>query len=303
MMWQTGHSETEAITNWQKEYDQPMFTALFAELLQKRAEHPPLVPHADEDRQTHQRPPTVDFPYRGKVYRMETNAGPPKRHIVLPNGTVLVVCQWNGRVPSCLADIRRSLEPMLPHRIAEQFDALEAFEIPLLPGQTTKAMAFLDWEGQRYAVDYDSHALVKLPDGRLYRVKTCSLGDPVEIKTLTPFDPSDSYMPYQLEHFGTTPAIPVAPDYPGMAHEPRDLRIRFAIQGERFVLSHEAYEQRKGIVSVPGHGFYQIGIYLESSPIQLGRLAPLPTGDYEEVAAALRIADAIDVEPYEPQRR
>ena len=49
---------------------------------------------------------------------------------------------------------------------------------------------------------------------------------------------------------------------------------------------------------VPDYGYYRIGIYLESSPVQLGRLSPLPADEYDPrgVAAALRFADAVDVE-------
>jgi hypothetical protein len=306
MMWQTGHSEAEAIANWQKEYDQPFFAQLFAQVLQQRAEHPPLVPHAPEGQTSIQRPPSVDFPYRGKLYRMETNEGLPKRHIVLSNGTILVVIGWNGRVPSLLADIRRSPEPMPPHRIAEQLDALEAFEIPLPAGQTTKAMAVLDWQGQRYAVDTDSHALVKMPDGQLYRVHTFhDRKEPQRIAEIIPFDSTDSYMPYQLETFGTTPAIPMPSDYAGMAHEPRDLRIRFSYRGEEYIVSDEAYEQRMGTLFIPEHGYFCIEGYLESMPVQLGGLQPLrgsPKAS-EKVAVALRLTDAVDVEPWVPDER
>jgi hypothetical protein len=305
-MWQTGHSEAEAIANWQKEYDQPFFAHIFAHLLQQRAEHPPLVPHAPEGQTSIQRPPSVDFPYRDKLYRMETNEGLPKRHIVLSNGTILVVIGWKGRVPALLADIRRSPEPMPPHRIAEQLDALEAFEIPLPPGQSTKAMAILDWQGQRYAVDTDSNALVKMTDGQLYRVHTFhDGGEPVRIAEIIPFDPEDSYMPYQLEHFGTTPAIPMSPEYPGMAHAPRDLRIRFFYRGEAYIVSDEAYEQRMFTLFIPEHGYFSIGSYLESMPVQLADLQPLhgsPKAS-EKVAVALRLADAVDVEPWVPDEQ
>ena len=301
LMWTTGHSESEAIDNWLREYDQPTFAAIFASLLQERAKHPPLVVTGTENPKAAQRPRTVEFPYRGKLYRITTNEGLPKRHIVLPNGTILVVCQWTGRVPAVLADIRRSLEPMAPETIAARLDGVLAQEIPFPPGQTMKAMAILDWGGQRYAVDHDSNALVEMPDKRLYRIETISLGDPMEVKTLLPFDPTHSYMPYQLEHFGTTPAIPVAPDYPGMAHAPRDLRIRFNYRGERYILSHETYESRKGIVFIPNHGYFRIGGYLESMPVQLSGLEPLASSpDPEQVAVALRLADAVDVERWEP---
>lgn len=301
-MWRTGHTEAEAIANWKKEYDQPFLEPIFTDVLQERAEHPPLVPHAPE--QTIQRPPSVDFPYRGKLYRMETNEGLPKRHIVLSNGIILVVCGWNGRIPALLSDIRRSPEPMPPHRIAEQLDALESFEIPLPPGQTTKAMAVLDWQGQRYAVDDDSNALVEMPDRRLYRVHTFhDGGEPKRIAEIIPFDPTDSYMPYQLEHFGTTRAIPMPSDYPGMAHAPRDLRIRFSYRGERYIVSDEAYEQRMSILFIPDHGYFRIGSFLESMPVQLAGLQPLAGSPRagEKVAVALRLADAVDVEPWESE--
>src|SRR5258707_7670028 len=306
MMWKTGRSEAEAVALWQKEYDQPFFARVFAHLLQERAKHPPLVPHAPGEQPATQRPPSVDFPYRGKLYRMETNEGLPKHHIVLSNGTILVVCRWNGRIPALLADIRRSPEPMPPHRIAEQLDALEAFEIPLPAGQTTKAMAVLDWQGHRYAVDDDSNALVKMPDGRLYRVHTFhDGGEPKRIAEILPFDPDDSSMPYQLEHFGTTPAIPMPPDYPGMAHAPRDLRIRFSYRGDEYIVSDEAYEQRMSILFIPEHGYFRIRGYLESMPVQFSGLQPLTSSPpaSEKVAVALHLADAVDVEPWVPDER
>lgn len=307
MMWQPGHSADEAIANWQKEYDQPFFASLFAHLLQERTKHPPLKRSEPPEGQVAvQRPPSVDFPYRGKLYRMETNEGLPKRHIVLSNGTILVVSGWNGRIPALLADIRRSSEPMPPHRIAEQLDALEAFEIPLPAGQTTKAMAVLDWQGQRYAVDDDSDALVEMPDGQLYRVHTFhDGGEPKRIAEIIPFDPTDSYMPYQLEHFGTTRAIPMPPDYPGMAHAPRDLRIRFIYRGEEYIVSDEAYEQRMGMLFIPDHGYFSIGMFLESMPVQLSGLQPLAGSPpaQEKVAVALRLADAVDVEPWVPDEQ
>lgn len=224
MMWQTGHSEAEAIANWQKEYDQPFFAQIFAQVLQQRAEHPPLVPHVPERQTSIQRPPTVDFPYRGRLYRMETNEGLPKRHIVLSNGTILVVCGWNGRSPATLSDIRRSPEPMHPSRIAAQLDALEAFEIPM------------------------------------------------------------------------------APDYSVMARPPRDLRIRFSYRDEKYIVSDEAYEQRMGILFISDHGYFRIKGYLESMPVKLAGLQSLagPPPPSEKVAVALRLADAVDVDPWEP---
>jgi hypothetical protein len=305
LMWAEGHSEDEAVTNWQREYDQPAFASLFISLLQERAKHPPLTHQAPDDHQKLQRPPTVDFPYRGKLYRMETNEGLPKRYIVLSNGTILVVSRWNGRIPALLADIRRSPEPMPLHRIADTLDALEAFEIPLPAGQTTKAMAVLDWQEQRYAVDDDSNALVEMPDGQMYRVHTFhDGGEPKRIAEIIPFDPTDSYMPYQLEHFGTTRAIPMPPDYPGMAHAPRDLRIRFSYRGEAYIVSDEAYEQRMGILFIPDHGYFRIGGYLESMPVQLVGLQPIAGSPpaSEKVAVALRLADAVDVGPWEVEQ-
>ena len=44
---------------------------------------------------------------------------------------------------------------MSPETIAATVDGVLAEEIPLLPGQTAKAMAVLDFEGQRYALDHD----------------------------------------------------------------------------------------------------------------------------------------------------
>ncbi len=297
VMWAIGHSEDEAIENWLQQYDQPILYPVFDSVLQERATHPRITEEtADEHRL--QRPVTVDFPYRDKLYRIETNEGLPKRHIVLPDGRVLVVCGWVGRVPAALADIRRSPELMSPHEITGALDGVLATEIALPPGQTTKAMAVLDFEGQRYAVDHDSDALVEFPDGRLYRSHSYYPEEPVRIADIIPFDPTDSYMPHQMEMFGTTPAIPVAPDYPGMAHEPRDLRIRFSYKGKHYILSHEAYEQKKFIVFVPDHGFFRIGIYLESMPVKLGDLRPLsvPPTTYENVAAAVRLVDAVDAD-------
>jgi hypothetical protein len=306
MMWQTGHSEAEAVANWQREYDQPLFAPVFAHLLQQRARHPPLVANASKEQATFQRPQSVDFPYRGKLYRMETNEGLPKRHIVLSNGTILVVCRWNGRVPATLSDIRRSPEPMPAHRIAEQLDAHEAFEIPLQPGQTTKAMAILDFQGQRYAIDHDSAALIKMPDGRLYRVQTTSGGEePVRIAEIVQVSPTDPKIVSRLEQWGMTPAILMPPDYSGMAHQPRDLRIRFRHQGERYILSNEAYENRIWTIYIPDHGYFRIGMYLESMPVQLADIQPL-TGTpaaSEKVAVALRLADAVDAEPWMPDDR
>lgn len=296
MMWANGYSEREAREKWLQEYDQPNLAPIFLSILQARAKHPRITPEDTPARKSIQRPATVDFPYRGRLYRIHTNEGLPKRHIVLPNGTILVVCQWAGRVPAALADIRRSPKPMPPETIARQLDGVLAEEIPFLPGQTTRALAILDFEGQRYAVDARSNALLELPDGRLYRVETVSLGEPGRVEKITPVD-----MPSQRETLERTPALPVASDYPGMAREPRDLRIHFVIQGERFVLSDEAYEQRKWIVYVPDHGFYRIGIYLQSCPVKLGELSPLPADhcDPQGVAAALRYADAVDVGPWE----
>ncbi len=307
LMWAEGHSEDEAIANWQREYDQPAFASLFTSIQAERAKHPSEARVvSSEERTPFQRPLTVDFPYRGKLYRMETNAGLPKHHVVLSNGTILVVCGWNGRVPALLSDIRRSPEGWAPHRIAQELDALEAFEIPLPAGQTTKAMAVLDWQGQRYAVDDDSNALVEMPDGRLYRVHTFhGGGEPKRIAEIIPFDPTDSYMPYQLEHFGTTPAIPMPLDYPGIAHAPRDLRIRFSYRGDKYIVSGEAYEQKMGILFIPDHGYIRIRSYLESMPVQLSGLQPLAGSPpaSEKVAVALRLADAVDVEPWVPDEQ
>jgi hypothetical protein len=308
LMWAQGHSESEAAENWLQQYDSPSFSSLFASILQERAKQPRITVEDAESSTPIERPATVDFPYRGKLYRIATNEGLPKRHIVLPNGTILVVCRWTGRVPACLADIRRSPEPMASETIALQLDGVLAEEVPLQPGQTTKAMAILDFEGQRYAIDYGSNALIEMPDGRLYRIEATHYPEePVRIATIIPFDPHHSSMPYQLERFGKTPAIPVAADYLGMASRPRDLRIRFTHQGERYILSHEAYEQGKWIVYIPDYGFFRIGIYLESMPVQLGELSPIASSiassqsNRDNTAVALRVADAVDVEPWREQ--
>jgi hypothetical protein len=299
IMWETGNSKDEAGENWLKEYDQPSFSPIFTSLLQKRAKHPQTTIEDTKTCKPIERPATVDFPYRGKLYCIATNEGLPKRHIVLPDGTILVVCGWIGRVPSALADIRRIPLSMAPKVAAEQLDGVLAEEISLLPGQTTQPMAILDFEGQRYAVNHCSHALVEFPGGRLYRIEATYPEEPVRIADIVPFDPDYHYMSYQLKNFGKTPAVPVPSSYPGVANEPHDLRIHFIVQGERFVLSHEAYEQKKWIVSVPNHGFYHVGIYLKSMPIQLGDLSLLPDGYYNpsDVATALRYADAVDIAP------
>lgn len=296
-LWARGYSEEEAIANWLKSYNQLTLAPVFDSILQERAKHPRITIEGAEHQNAIQRPVMVEFPYRGKLYRFATNEGLPKRHLVLPNGTILVVCRWTGRVPSALADVRRGPEPMAPSLIAEALNGSLAEEVPLAPGQTTKAMAILDVEGQRYAVDVGSEALVEFPHGKLYRMHSHYQEEPVRIANIIPFDPADSYMAHQLQRFGKTPAIPVTPDYPGMANEPRDLRIHFRIQGERFVLSHEAYEQRKSIVYVPDHGFYRIGLYLQSLPVQLGDLSPVAIEACQpnSVAAALRYADAGDL--------
>ena len=293
---EAGNSEDEARDNWLREYDQPNLYLAFDQLLQQRQVK--LNDNTDQPQQSSpriERPATVDFPYRGKLYRLETSEGLPKRHIVLPNGTVLVVCNWNGRVPSPLADIRRGLD-MSPAQIAEQLDGILAEENPLLLGQTTKAMAILDFNRQRYAVDYDANAaLLSFPDGTFYRIESHYPEEPQRIGTIVPFDATNVS---QLKTCSKTPAISVASDYPGMAHAPRDLRIRFSFQGERYILSHETYEERKGIVFIPDHGFFRIGTYLKSMPVQLGGLQPLsstPTS-FDHVAVALRLADAVDVD-------
>lgn len=301
LMWAEGHSEDEARDNWLDEYDNASFSRIFDAIAQQRAEKhltevDGTAEAAEQQRQqrVRQRPATIDFPFRGRLYRIATNEGLPKRHIVLPSGTVLVVCGWAGRVPAALADVRRSIEPMSPAEIAAQLDGVVAEEVPLQPGQTTKAVAiFDDTDGQRYTIDHDSGALVTFPDGSLRRVDTTFLGqEPVRIATMTP-------VPYQLDASGDkTPAIPVNSEYPGMAHEPRDLRICFSVEGERYILSHEAYEQHKWIVYVPDHGYYEIGIYLQSSPLQLGRLAPVSRETYidpQSVAVALRLEDAVGI--------
>ncbi len=299
-MWANGHSEDEARENWLKQYDQPMLSPIFDSVLQERATHPLIT--EENRRGPIQRPATVDFPYRGRLYRIATDEGLPKKHIVLPDGRVLVVCGWAGRVPAALADVRRDAEPTPPDEIAAVLDGVLAIEIPLQPGQTTKAMAILDFRGQRYTLDDDSHALLEFPDGRLYRAHSHYPEEPVRIADIIPFNPTDSYMRYQLEGWGTTPAIPVAPDYPGMAHEPRDLRIRLSYKGECYILSHEAYAQGKSIVFLPDRGFFQIGGYLESMPVKLSGLRPLstPPTTYKDVAAAVRLADAVDAEYYNP---
>ena len=292
VMWAHGYSELEAIEAWARQYDQPMFSLILAAILSDRAEHP----RTQNVSKNIERPLTVDFPYRGKLYRIATNAGLPKRHIILPDGTVLVVCQWAGRIPSALADIRRNPEPMPLADIVRHLDRVLAEEILLLPGQTAKAMAILDFEGQRYAVDRDSHALIKFPDGTVYCTGTFYAQEPERIATISPFNPNDSHMSHMLNTFGKTSALPVAADYPGMPHEPRNLRIRFRLRGEQYILSHEAYEQHKWIVYVPDRGYYGIGLYLESSPVQLDGLSPLPDDqlDPKAVAVALRLADAVD---------
>ncbi|GLV61211.1 hypothetical protein KDH_80270 [Dictyobacter sp. S3.2.2.5] len=224
-MWAMGHSEDEAIEQWLRDYDQPALAPIFAALLLERADHP-LVDESSQDQMPIPRPLTAEFSYRGKRYRIQTNDGLPKRHIVLPNGTVLVVCLWHGRVPSALADVRRSAEPLAPEAIASQLDGVLAIEILQAPGQQAQE------------------------------------------------------------------------------NKVHDLRIRFVLHGDPFLLSHEAYEQHKWIVYVPDHGYYRIGSYLESMPVQLGGLSPLSSDQVDQngVAVALHLDDAVDVDPWDRAR-
>ena len=113
------------------------------------------------------------------------------------------------------------------------------------------------------------------------------------------------YSPHEQVWSGVVHARATFSDYPGMPSEPQDLRIRFSYQQETYILSEEAYEQRLPILYIPDRGYFQIGTYLQSRPVKLHGLVPLPHyhGDARNVAVALRLADVEDTDTFTRSHR
>lgn len=234
------------------------------------------------------------FPYYGKLYQIEGDT--PNKHIVLPDGRVLVVCRWDGNVPNHISDVRHST-------IMSQQDAvtvlkgLAAQEIQPRPNETLDAMAILDFEDNRYAVSYEyfwRSKAIELPDGRLLKSKSSYPGEPMRIAEVRTLDPENEETIYLLENWGKVQARLETSNYPGMPSEPRDLRIRFSHKGEQYILSGEAYEQGISKIYIPDHGFFEVTGWLESMPVQIGGLKPI--GSTNKALVALPIADAVDIE-------
>jgi hypothetical protein len=294
-MWCEATSEDGAKENWLNKYDQPFLNEVFDSIAKERSKQPIQITEV----KLIERPEYIEFPYRGKLYRIPTNENQPKKHIILPDKRVLVVCDWEGRYPRCLSDIRQGVESV--EIIVQKLNGVLAAEIPLKPGQSLESMAILEFEGQRYAVDHESNALIEMPDGRVFRIESYYPGYPVRIAKLLPYDENHHYMPYQLENWGKKLAIPVNNDYMGMAKEPWDLRIKFVLNDKDYILTHEAYEESKPFVYVPDQGFYRINMFLESMPVKIGGLTPIPYEkiDANKLVVALHLKDAVDTEEYE----
>ena len=124
------------------------------------------------------------FPYRGILYSIAPHWILPNRHLVLPNGIVLVVREWSGRVPVALADIRRSNEGMPVQDIVQQLDGVLAEESTPALGESLEPMAVLDFQDMRYAVPIEGiwgGKAIELPDGQLVTTHSFTEETPTRI--------------------------------------------------------------------------------------------------------------------------
>lgn len=288
VMWADGNSEEEALNTWMKQYNQEMLYSIFEQILQQRPKQTTV-----EEVKPIERPEYIEFPYRGKVYRVHSTETPPKKHIVLPDGRILVVCRYDGRYPAILSDVRKS-DSLSVSEVLKQLDGVLAQEVDKSP----YSVAVFQFEGQKYGVTRNWNEYIKLPNQKLYEVYSSYEEQPVRIAEIKEVNPDNE----GLERWGVAEAFPVEQEYIGMAEPPRDIRIRFTFEGEKFILSHEAYEKGQSILYIPDHGFYQIGGYLESMPVKLSGLKQINIEKEHipifenSLSVALRVKDAVDAD-------
>lgn len=237
------------------------------------------------------------FPYWGTVYEIRAPYMVPSEYIVLKSRNVIMVVPeraWSNKVPGSFNDVFKIPQGMTVGEAALILRGVIAEEVP---GADPTPYDLIQFFGQSYKVEADPSGLVEFPDGSLYGLGAYYPGPPRRYigEKIKPYDSNDSYMPYQLETWGKTPAILVDDDYPGMSRAPWDMRIYFSLDGEEFVVTHDVYDKGQGTIFVEDKGFYRVGGFFETSPVQLASLTPVHyAGDTSRIPVALRVENAVD---------